>query len=639
MKRLFSLKTAGFHCIMDKNNGVVWAQEHGARRKESMQKKETKGVLGEIVACVKGYWLPTLLTPLLMVCEVVMEVLIPMLMAAIVDGGLYRQEDFLLKEYFSPELIANNSRFILVLGGLMVLFSLLSLFFGALGARTGAVATMGFSKNLRKKIFDKIETFSFANTDKFSVPSLVMRCTTDVTNLQNTFSQLIRMLFRGPFMIVLAAIMAFRIDTELSRTFLIALPMLAIALVLLLKTGFPRFTAMFKKYDVMNASLQENLVAVREVKSFVRQDYEKERFDDAAVTLRKAQVYAEKMLSLTGPIQMLVMWTCTMVLWALGGRRVMIVGDMHAGALTSLISYTGQIVGSLGMISFISVSIAMAKVSYNRIGEILREQPDIQGPDNHLAVDNGQIDFDHVSFSYNKSPETLTLEDIDLHIAPGETIGVVGGTGDGKSTLVQLIPRFYDVLSGEVRLGGRNVKEYPLFELRESVSMVLQKNTLFTGTIYDNLRWGNPNATREQVEEACKAACAHEFICRFPKGYETELGQGGVNVSGGQKQRLCIARALLKNPKVLILDDSTSAVDSATDEAIRKSLREALPQCTKLIIAQRIASVRHADRIVVMEKGRIIDVGNHEALMERCDVYRQIYASQTKGEQEQRRDA
>lgn len=604
-----------------------------------MEVKEKKGGFGEIAACVKGYWLPTLLTPMLMVCEVIMEVLIPMLMAAIVDGGLYRQEDFLLREYFSEELIANNARFILVLGGLMVLFSLLSLLFGTLGARTCAVATMGFSKNLRKKIFDKIETFSFANTDKFSVPSLVMRCTTDVTNLQNTFSQVIRMLFRGPFMIVLAAIMAFRIDAELSRTFLIALPLLATALIVLLKIGFPRFTAMFKKYDAMNASVQEDLVAVREVKSFVRQDYEKQRFDAAAVDLRKAQVYAQKMMSLANPIQMGVMWTCTMVLLALGGQRVMVVGDLHAGALTSLISYTSQIVGSLGMISFISISIAMAKVSYGRINEILSEEPDIQGPDTDVKVANGQIDFDHVSFSYNKSRETLTLEDIDLHIAAGETIGVVGGTGDGKSTLVQLIPRFYDTLAGEVRLGGRNVKEYSLFELRESVSMVLQKNTLFTGTIYENLCWGNPNATREQVEEACKAACAHDFILRFPQGYDTELGQGGVNVSGGQKQRLCIARALLKNPKVLILDDSTSAVDSATDEAIRKSLREALPECTKLIIAQRIASVRYADRIVVMEKGHIVDVGSHEQLMERCPVYQQIYASQTKGEQEERREA
>lgn len=603
-----------------------------------MQEIKKKGSFKEIVACVKGYWLPTLLTPLLMVCEVVMEVLIPMLMAAIVDGGLYRQEDFLLKEYFSEELIANNARFILVLGGLMVLFSLLSLCFGALGARTCAVATMGFSKNLRKKIFDKIETFSFANTDKFSVPSLVMRCTTDVTNLQNTFSQIIRMLFRGPFMIVLASIMAFSIDKELSRTFLIALPMLAVALVVLLKIGFPRFTAMFKKYDAMNASVQEDLVAVREVKSFVRQEYEKSRFDASAIDLRKAQVYAEKMMSLASPIQMGVMWTCTMVLLALGGQRVMVVGDMHAGALTSLISYTGQIVGSLGMISFISISIAMARVSYGRIKEILQEEPDIQGASTPVAVENGQIDFDHVSFSYNKSPETLTLQDIDLHIAAGETIGVVGGTGDGKSTLVQLIPRFYDVYSGEVKLGGRNVKEYSLFELRESVSMVLQKNTLFTGTIYENLRWGNPNASKEQVEEACKAACAHDFILRFPRGYDTELGQGGVNVSGGQKQRLCIARALLKNPKVLILDDSTSAVDSATDEAIRKSLREALPACTKLIIAQRIASVRYADRIVVMEKGRIADVGSHEQLMERCPVYQQIYASQTKGEQEEREE-
>lgn len=596
-------------------------------------KKINRALRREVIfSSLKGYWLPTIITPLLMIGEVVMEVIIPMLMAAIVDGGLYKNQDFVLKEYFSAELIANNTRFILVLGGLMVLCSLLSLAFGSLAARTCAVASMGFSKNMRRNLFNKIESFSFANTDKFSVPSLVMRCTSDVTNLQNAFSQIIRILIRAPFMVILGAIMAFRIDSQLSMTFVVALPLLLIALFVLIKLGHARFTDVLKKGDAMNAGIQENLVAVREVKSFVRQNQQRKKFNAAATGLQKAQVYAERIFTLVGPIQMGVMWACTVILFILGGDRIMVVGDLHAGALTGLISYTSQIIGHLAMISFFAVMLAMSRVSYNRIKEIFAEKPDIVGPNNNAKVENGQIVFDNVSFSYTKSSDNLTLSNINLSISSGETIGIVGGTGDGKSTLVQLIPRFYDALSGRVLLGGRDVKEYSLYELRQSVSMVLQKNMLFSGTIYDNLLWGDANATREQVEAAARAACAHDFIMSFPNGYLTDLGQGGVNVSGGQKQRLCIARALLKKPKVLILDDSTSAVDTATDESIRKSLRTALPDCTKIIIAQRIASVVQADRIVVMEKGNIADIGTHDELMGRCAIYQQIYNSQMHGQ-------
>lgn len=593
--------------------------------------KKKPGALRRLVPCIKGYEAPTLLTPLFMILEVVMEVLIPLLMAAIVDGGLYREEDFLLKEFFSPALIANNTKFIVTLGCLMVIASLLSLAFGMLGARACAVASAGFSKNLRGSVFNKIQSFSFANTDRFSTPSLVMRCTTDVNNLQNTFSQCLRMLFRGPFMVVLAAIMAIRIDAELSTVFLLALPVLILALFLMIRTGHARFTAMFKQYDQMNAAVQENLIAVREVKSFVRQDYEKEKFNRAATALRKAQIFAEKMFSFANPIQLGIMWSCTVIILALGGKKVMFAGTMGAGELVSLISYTSQVIGSLAMISFISISIAMSRVSLQRINQVFDEEPDIQGPENDLKVKDGSLAFDRVSFSYTKKEDNLTLKDIDFSVKPGEVVGIVGGTGDGKSTLVQLIPRFYDALSGNVLVGGRNVKEYSLFELRESVAMVLQKNMLFSGTIRENLLWGNQNATEEEIKEACRVSCCLDFIESFPKGFETDLGQGGVNVSGGQKQRLCIARALLKKPKILILDDSTSAVDTATDEKIRAALKESLPGATKIIIAQRVASVRYADRILVLDKGAVSAAGSHEELLISSPIYREIYASQMKG--------
>ena len=582
-----------------------------------------------ILPCAKGYLIPTFLTPLFIVFEVLLEVLIPMLMAAIVDGGLYRADDFLLKEFFSPELIADQKRFVIVVGGIMIVAALCSLAFGMLAARTAAVAGMGFAKNLRKLIFEKIQSFSFRNTDRFSTPSLVMRSTADVNNLQNLYQSAIRMFVRSPVMMILAAVMALRINAQLSVIFIVAVPILLAILIVIGKIGRPRFTAALKKYDKLNASVQENLTGVRVVKAFVREDYEKEKFAAAANEVEKAQVFASRLFTLIGPIQMGIMWTCAIILLLLGGKQV-IYGSLQKGELVSLLSYTNQVVSSLGMIGMVFTMLTMTRASVARINEVLDEKIDIIGPENDLEVENGDIEFRNVDFSYTNSEDNLNLHDISLHIRSGETIGIVGGTGEGKSSFVQLIPRFYDVLHGEVLLAGRNVKDYSLYELRESVSMVLQKNMLFSGTIRDNLRWGDPNASDAEIEEACRLACAHDFIMSFPKGYDTDLGQGGVNVSGGQKQRLCIARALLKKPKVLILDDSTSAVDSKTDESIRRAFRESLKGTTKLIIAQRISSIQDADRIIVLDKGTVSDIGTHEELMKRSEIYQEVYRSQNK---------
>ena len=582
-----------------------------------------------ILPCAKGYLIPTFLTPLFIVFEVLLEVLIPMLMAAIVDGGLYRADDFLLKEFFSPELIADQKRFVIVVGGIMIVAALCSLAFGMLAARTAAVAGMGFAKNLRKLIFEKIQSFSFRNTDRFSTPSLVMRSTADVNNLQNLYQTAIRMFVRSPVMMILAAVMALRINAQLSVIFIVAVPILLAILIVIGKIGRPRFTAALKKYDKLNASVQENLTGVRVVKAFVRADYEKKKFAAAANEVEKAQVFASRLFTLIGPIQMGIMWTCAIILLLLGGKQV-IYGSLQKGELVSLLSYTNQVVSSLGMIGMVFTMLTMTRASVGRINEVLDEEIDIIGPENDLKVENGDIEFRNVDFSYTNSEDNLNLHDISLHIRSGETIGIVGGTGEGKSSFVQLIPRFYDVLHGEVLLAGRNVKDYSLYELRESVSMVLQKNMLFSGTIRDNLRWGDPNASDAEIEEACRLACAHDFIMSFPKGYDTDLGQGGVNVSGGQKQRLCIARALLKKPKVLILDDSTSAVDSKTDESIRRAFRESLKGTTKLIIAQRISSIQDADRIIVLDKGTVSDIGTHEELMKRSEIYQEVYRSQNK---------
>lgn len=598
-------------------------------KKTSTEKSAKNSGFRSLLPCAKGYRLPSFLTPIFIVLEVTMEVFIPLLMAAIVDGGLYGSPDFTLRKYFSAELIADKTRFVIILGGIMVLAAMLSLAFGMLAARTAAVASMGFAKNLRRKVFEKILSFSFKNTDRFSTPSLVMRTTADINNVQNLYQQMIRIFVRAPVMMVLAAVMALRVNAELSVIFLVALPIMFCTLISMGMIGKPHFRIMLKKYDKMNASVQENLVAARVVKSFAREDYEKKKFAASADDLKKAQIYAQKLFSLLPAIQMGIMWTCAVILMLMGGNQVF-AGTLTKGELVSMLTYTNQVVGSVSMVAMIIMMLTMTRESVTRINEVLDEVPDITDNGNTFKVENGEIEFRHVNFSYSGKNDNLTLSDINLHIRAGETIGVVGGTGDGKSTLMQLIPRFYDALSGEVLVGGRNVKDYSLYELRESVSMVLQKNMLFSGTIRDNLRWGNKDATDEQIEHACRLACAHDFVMSFPDGYDTDLGQGGVNVSGGQKQRLCIARALLKNPKILILDDSTSAVDSRTDESIRAAFRESLPGTTKLIIAQRIASIMYSDSIIVMDKGRISDVGTHDELMQRSEIYREVYLSQNK---------
>ena len=583
-----------------------------------------------LVPCIRGFERSTILTPVFLIFEVLLEVLIPMLMAAIVDGGLYKEENFMLKDILPQALVDDRRLLTIVLGGFMILAALCSLSFGMLAAYTSAKSSMGFARNLRRRIFERTQDFSFANTDKFSAPTLVMRATTDVTSLQNTFSQLMVMLVRCPTMIIMAAVMAFGINSELSVVFVIALPVLLGAMVTLVLIGHPRFIRMLRHFDRMNADVQESVVGVREIKAFVREEHECEKFEESARLLQKMQVHAQKLFALSNPIQMGVMWTCTIVVLLLGGRLVLFEQSMNAGELVSLLSYTTQVISSLGMVAFMMIMLSMAKASLVRINEVLDEHTDIVGADSDLEVPDGSVRFENVDFSYTNDPENLNLSGINLSIAAGETIGVLGGTGEGKSSLVQLIPRFYDCLSGRVVVGGHDVRDYSLGSLRSSVSMVLQKNTLFSGTIRDNMRWGDAGADDAQIEEACRLACAHDFITSFPEGYDTVLGQGGVNLSGGQKQRLCIARAILKNPKILILDDSTSAVDTATDRSIRESLRTLMPGTTKIIIAQRIASVMDADRIVVLDEGTISDVGTHSELLARSKVYREVWESQGK---------
>lgn len=599
--------------------------------KKKTERKQGSG-LKHLLPCIKGYVTPSVLTPVLIILEVGLEILIPLFMAAIVDGGLYRKDTYQLQNFISRLPISSNVQFILWVGGLMVFASLLSLLFGALASRTSAIASMGFAKNLRRKIFEKIQSFSFRNTDRFQTSSLIMRTTTDVNNLQNTYQQIIRIFVRAPVMMIMAAIMAIRINWELSLIFLVALPVIATSMILLISIGRKRFERMLKKYDAMNGAVQENLIAVRVVKSFVRQEHEKEKFRLSADDLQRAQIYAQKLFSISNPIQLGVMWACTIILLLLGGMQVIDPNtSLNIGELTSLMSYSTQVISSLTMVSFMIIGLSMTKVSLDRVNEVLDEQLDIVSPDApRTTLTSGSIEFDHVNFSYSNNPDVLNLKDVTLKIASGETIGIMGGTGDGKSTLVQMIPRLYDVLSGRILVDGHDVKEYDLVTLRDSVAMVLQKNMLFSGSIRDNMRWGNPNATDEEIREACKLACADDFILSFPDGYDTDLGQGGCNVSGGQKQRLCIARALLKKPKILILDDSTSAVDTATDERIRTALRSFMPQTTKLIIAQRIASVIDADRILILNEGAVSDFGTHEELLQRSEIYRDIYESQVK---------
>ncbi len=571
---------------------------------------------------VKGYKLPTILTPLFVMVEVFLEIFIPTLMAKIVNS---------LQETPLPDDIVN---IVVTNGLLMVASAVASLVFGALAGRTSSIASTGFAKNLRAELFEKIQQFSFANVDKFSTASLVTRCTTDVNNAQTAFMQLTRVVFRAPTMLIMATIMAFRLNPDLSVIFFVAIPLLGIAMAVLVVKVHPMFRKMLKRYDHMNATVQEDLVAIRVVKAFVREEHEIEKYRDATEGVRVSQLAAEKTMVLINPIANIVMYGTTIALLFVGGGEI-IDGHMKAGDLTALMTYSAQILMSVMMICFISVSLVLSRASLQRINEVLLEEPDVKDGAGDFEVEDGSIDFDNVNFSYSNNAENLTLENINLHIKPGQMVGIIGGTGDGKSSLVQLIPRFYDVLEGSVKVGGRDVRDYNLHNLREGVSMVLQKNVLFSGTIKENMLWGNENATDEEIIAACKVAQAHDFVSSFPDGYETDLGQGGVNVSGGQKQRLCIARALLKKPKIMIMDDSTSAVDTATDAAIRSALRSEVGHMTTIIIAQRISSVQDCDMIVVMNDGKINDIGTHEQLLERNTIYQEIFNSQQKGVAEQ----
>ncbi|WMJ88939.1 ABC transporter ATP-binding protein [Anaerocolumna sp. MB42-C2] len=573
----------------------------------------------KLAVCIGEYKKYAILTPVVMVGEVMMEILIPFVMAKIIDIGI----------------LGNGGiTYIIRMGIIMISMALISLCFGAVGGKFAAIAGMGFAKNLRKKLFDKVQDFSFGNVDKFSTPSLVTRLTTDVTNTQNAFMMLIRMAVRAPIMLIGATVMAIIMSAELSIVFLIAIPFLGIALYIIMSKAHPRFVAMLKLYDRMNSDVQENLVGIRVVKAFVREAYEKSKFQNSADAVRKAQVRAEKLIILNGPVMQLSMYGCILAVLWFGGNMVM-KGDFEIGQISSFINYITQILMSLMMISMIFIMLVISRASMTRIVEVLDEEIDIKDNNtgSHNKVEDGSIEFNHVSFSYAKDKDNLTLSDINLRINSGETIGIIGGTGTSKSTLVSLIPRLYDVLEGEIKVGGINVKDYALETLRNEVAMVLQKNVLFSGTIRENLKWGNEAATEEEIINACKAAQAYDFIMSFPDGFETDLGQGGVNVSGGQKQRLCIARALLKKPKIIILDDSTSAVDTATDSKIRQAFKDTLSDTTTIIIAQRISSVCEADRIMVLDDGKVDAFGSHEELMKNNKIYREVYESQQKGDE------
>ncbi|MBO5775979.1 MAG: ABC transporter ATP-binding protein [Clostridia bacterium] len=575
----------------------------------------------EFFTCVKGYGVPTILAPVFIIMEVILEVLIPMVMQKLIDEGI------------GNGVTPPNMTVVWTQGGIMLALAFGALITGALSARFAAVASQGFGKNLRKKLFDAVQSFSFRNVDKFSQGSLITRLTTDVTFIQNTFMMLIRIAFRSPIMFVFSLAMAVSINWKMSLVFLSIAPIMIIGIAIVGSIVFPLFGKMFKKFDNMNSRLQENLRAIRVVKSFVREDHETESFRKTAADIQRAQVRAERVLVYGQPMVQLCMYICMVgVIW-FGGSMVLNGTGMTLGELNTFISYNNQILISLLMVALTFVNIFMSMQSAARVSEVLSEYPDINDDhaDENLQLEDSSIVFENVNFGYNGGEEKYVLHDINLTINAGETIGIIGGTGSSKTSLVQLIPRLYDVSSGCVKVGGRDIRDYKIRTLRDSVAMVLQKNVLFSGTIKENLKWGNENATDAEIEAACKVAQAHDFVTGFPDGYLTDLGQGGVNVSGGQKQRLCIARALIKKPKIMILDDSTSAVDTATDARIRRAFREELKGTTVLIIAQRISSISDCDKIIVMDKGRITDVGTHAELYEKSDIYREVCISQQKG--------
>ena len=572
-------------------------------------------MLKTLGAQIKEFKKDSFLTPVFMILEVLMETVIPLMMASIIDNGVEK----------------GDIHHIYVMGGLMIVTAFVSLFAGVMGGKYGARASTGFARNLRKAMYENIQTFSFSNIDKFSTAGLVTRLTTDVTNIQMAYQMILRMCVRAPITLVCAMIMAFFINAKLACIYLAAVILLGIILAFITVRAHKYFTQVFPKYDDLNASVQENVSAIRVVKAYVREDFEKNRFKKASENIYKMFVKAEGVIVFNNPVMMAAVYTCIILISWIGAKMI-VVNSLTTGELMSLLTYCLNIMMSLMMLSMVFVMITMSIASAERICEVLNEKSDITNPEKpDYEVTDGSIRFDHVTFRYNKTSDTPVLDDINLSIASGETIGIIGGTGSSKSSLVNLISRLYDVSAGTVYVGGKDVRSYDLDTLRNEVSVVLQNNVLFSGSIYDNLRWGNPDATDEQCRHACDLACASEFINRFPDGYNTHIEQGGSNVSGGQKQRLCIARALLKNPKILILDDSTSAVDTATDAKIRKAFAEEIPNTTKLIIAQRISSVMNADRIIVLNNGVVYGFGSHEELMETNAIYREVYESQTQG--------
>ena len=569
---------------------------------------------------VKEYKKDAILTPIFVVLEVVMEVIIPLLMARIIDVGIQN----------------GDVNYIIEVGGLLIVCAILSLTFGMLSGRFAAKASAGYAKNLRKEMFHKIQDYSFENIDKFSTSSLVTRMTTDVTNVQMAFQMIIRILVRGPIMMIFALLMVLSISTKLSTIFFVAIPVLGVVLYYIAIKAHPNFERVFKKYDKLNRVVQENVSAIRVVKAFVREDHEEEKFKEVNDEVYRDFKKAEKIVAFNGPAMQITIYTCILLIsWI--GSQLIVGGTMQTGELSSIITYAWQILASLMMLSFVFVMVIMAQSSAERILEVIEEEPSLKNKENPITkVKDGSIKFEDVSFAYSDDEnKKYSLQNINLEIKAGETVGIIGGTGSSKSTLVQLIPRLYDVTKGCVKVGGVDVRNYDIHALREEVAMVLQKNVLFSGTIAENLRWGDKSADQEDLEEACKLAQADGFIKEFPSKYETVLDQGGTNVSGGQKQRICIARAILKQPKILILDDSTSAVDTKTDALIRKAFREKIPNTTKIIIAQRVSSVEDADKIIVLNEGRIDGIGTSEELLKTNTIYREVYESQMKGGDEE----
>ena len=572
-----------------------------------------------ILSQVKEYKRVSILTPVCMLGEVIMEMIIPLLMASIIDKGVS----------------AGDIHHIKVTGLIMLLMAAISLTLGILSARFGAQASAGLAKNLRQAMFEKVQTFSFSNLDKFSTSSLITRLTTDVTNVQNAYMMILRMCTRAPATMLIAMVLSFAINGRLASVYLVAVVVLGLLLFLIMSKAMRYFKEVFQKYDALNASVQENISGIRVVKAYVREPFETSKFHKAAQNIYDRFLSAEKILSWNMPLMNFTVYASILLISWLGANFI-VAGSLTTGELMNLLTYCMSILMSLMMLSMIFVMVSMSTASAQRICAVLDEQPDLTNPEHPVFdIPDGSVEFRHVDFAYRKDAEKPVLRDIDLKVTSGETIGIIGGTGEGKSTLVNLIPRFYDTLSGTVRVGGRDVRDYTLEHLRDGVSMVLQNGALFSGSIAQNLRWGNANATQEQLREACAIACADEFIDRFPDGYETVLEQNAANLSGGQKQRLRIARAIVKQPKILILDDSTSAVDMATDEHIRRALKTAMPGSTKIIIAQRIASILSCDRIIVLHEGELSDVGTHAELMERSQIYRDVYDSQMREEGEQ----